>query len=441
MSLSTGFVDNNAVFKRNISVLGASAVDILTCSTCTASGALNAVTSTISGSQTVGSINVLATTNVKDASTGTLTSAAMTVAGGCIISADSLVKGTANAFAINTGKLTTTDVATLQVLQVLGNATISNGYLYSNNATDYSSTTSPGSFNFAGGGRIGASLALGAASLVLSSAIVNSSNVLRVTTSDTTNAAVRVSVGNNAMANNYYESSLTLWALGANLSSTNSERMLLGVNSAGGYITYASSGTGTLKPLNILQGAIFNNGGALQLNTSLNINGVTRIASPSSAYTLTEPSALPTTNNMVLTSSTTGVQTWKLPGFPLWTGDGASIPPSLATTGVCNLYVLTQTLQSNGGQIVFYLTSTGTSSGTVLGTSSTWMIWFAARSPSSASSTTNGPTASEAYRGTNGVVANVYTNRISTIVVGGTTSGSQAAPTGTIVTCFALIPQ
>lgn len=75
--------------------------------------------------------------------------------------------------------------------------------------------------------------------------------------------------------------------------------------------------------------------------------------------------------------------------------------------------------------------------GTPLGTIGA--VVYSARLPNQSNSALAGTIASEAYRGTNGSVANVVTNARTTIVVGGAANGLQAAPTGTIVTCLAWI--
>lgn len=312
--------------------------------------------------------------------------------------------------------------------------------------TDYNPTAPTAtSFYCAGGGYVTKALGLGPTTLWLSSAITaagssqtgstSNSTIFRVRSSDTTNTAIRLSVANASMGNNYYDSSLVLWGLGADTTSTNYERMILGVNSAGGYLNYLFGGTGSVKPLNIMNGATFTTGGTLQLNTALNLNGVTRVATPTSAYTLTEPTALPPVSGMMLSATTSGVQSWTYP-TSIFTGDGSTAAPT-QLSAIPKLYILTQTLTGNTGQMAFYLTNNGQSGGTPLGTF--LGIHFAARLSSQSNTATNGPIASEAYRGTNGVVANVLVSKSTTIVVGGTATGLQAAPSGTIVTCFAWI--
>lgn len=420
-----------------------------------ATGQVSAASSVVAGLTQTNTLSVASTLNTKDATTGALTSAACNVSGGAIIQKDALIQGLLSAASATVaGALTSMGTATLNALSVVldsvlaGSLTLK-GKLTHQNTQDYTPTV-PGAFQFQGGGSIAGALAVGAAATVLASDLVPTvspltgntvpTNVLRLRSDDGTNSTFRVSVANSAMGNTYYDSGLVLWSLGFNNTSVNYERMLFGINSAGGYLNYNVGGTGTTKPFNLLGGAIFSQGGALQLNKSLNLNGVTRIAAPSTAYTLTEPSTLPAVAGCVLGATTTGVQSWVQPGFSIFTGDGNGTSPTLLTPSIVpRWYILTQTLQNTSGQMVFYLTSTGTSGGTILGTGAFLSIVFAARSPSSNVSNTAGPFASESYRGTNGVVCNVFASRTTTVIVGANVSGLQAAPTGTIVTCMALI--
>lgn len=358
-----------------------------------------------------------------------------------------LIPGTTNATSSTSGALQLTGgLGTGADIYAGGIITAASTVDYSVNGSTYTaSMNTPGSLY------VGKTIGLGNSTMMITSAIsatsstqagttTPSSNILRVRSNDTTNSSVRLSVANVAMANNYYDSSVVVWALGSSAASTNYERMIMGANSAGGYLNYLFGGTGTAKPFNILGGSNFTAGGSLQLNTALTLgstNAVTRIASPSAtaAYTLTEPPAPPTSNGMVLSSTTGGVQSWSYPEL-IFTGDGSSVAPT-PLAQVVKLYVLTQTLNSNNGQIAFYLTNNGLSGGTPLGTFAG--IVFAARASTQSNTATLGPIATEAYRGTNGVVADVLVSKSTTVVVGGTAAGLQAAPTGTVVTCFAWI--
>lgn len=340
-------------------------------------------------------------------------------------------------------------VRTLNVMN--GSLFTSGGSLILNNANDVNATTpNATSLYTAGGAYVSKMIGLGGSTMTISSAVsatsstqtgsTPNSNILRLRSNDATNSTTRLSVANTAMANNYYDSSIVLWSLGSSAASTNYERMIIGANNTGGYLSYLYGGTGVSRTFNILGGSTFSTNGSLQLNTSLILgtsNTVTRMASPSSTatYTLTEPTGPPTTSGMVLSSTTAGVQSWSYPEL-IYTGDGSSTAPSQLPQ-VVRLYVLTQTLNTTNGQIAFYLTNTGLSSGTPLGTFAG--IMFAARASSQSNTATNGPFATEAYRGTNGVVADVLVSKTTTIAVGGTAAGLQSAPTGTIVTCFAWI--
>lgn len=98
-------------------------------------------------------------------------------------------------------------------------------------------------------------------------------NALRLRTNDTTNTSTSMVLSNTAMGNNYYDSHMALYNLGSSSTSTNYERVLLGVNASGAYINYMYSGTGTTRPLNILNGSVFRDGGALNLANNLNVTG------------------------------------------------------------------------------------------------------------------------------------------------------------------------
>ena len=341
---------------------------------------------------------------------------------------------------------------TTKTLNMLnGSVFTTGGSLALNNTNDLNATTpSATSFYTAGGAYVSKMIGLGGSTMSISSAISstsstqtttsNNSSILRVRSNDSTNSTTRLSVANTAMANNYYDSSIVLWSLGSSAASTNYERLILGANSTGGYLNYLYGGTGSLKTFNLLGGSLFSMNGALQLNTSLTLgatNTVTRIPSPAStaSYTLTEPPAPPAASGMMLTSTTSGVQSWNYVD-QVYTGDGATAAPTLLPA-LFRFYVLTQTLNNNTGQMAFYLTNNGQSGGTPLGTFAG--IFFAARASAQSNTATNGPFATEAYRGTNGVVADVLVNRTSGIVIGGTANGLQAAPSGTVVTCFAWI--
>ncbi|RZK31254.1 MAG: hypothetical protein EOO61_18255, partial [Hymenobacter sp.] len=110
-------------------------------------------------------------------------------------------------------------------------------------------------------------------------------NVLRLRTNDTTNTVVGVTLSNGAMANNYYESHVSLYTLGSTPTSTNVERMLLGVNSSGGYLNYVTAGSGTAKPFNVLQGSTFTNGGLLSLANALTVTGAQDVSLTTPAIT------------------------------------------------------------------------------------------------------------------------------------------------------------
>lgn len=453
----SGRIKQNTVIDGTLNVTQSSTLQNVTATNLTAT-AVNFQTG-IGGAQNVGTLNVTNTTNTRDPSTNILTQACATFSGGVIIQMDTLISGNTNvnglsANTINVAALTGTGNVNFAQLSVSGSSSFGpiglSGKLVSTNTSDYTSSTNNGSFVFPGGGSVNGTLALGSSAspfLLSTNTLASSStqsgtniasNIFRLNNTDTTNTATRLSVANNALGNTYYDSSIALWTLGSSSTSTNYERLMLGVNSSGGYLNYLYGGSGSSKTLTILQGATFSSTGSLQLTQSLSINGVTRIATPSAPYTLTEPSSLPSSNGMMLTSTTNGVQSWSMAGYSVYTGDGSSTAPTLkALTTSPRLYIFTQTLQNSNGQLVFYLTNTGTSSGTVLGNFES--ITFAARSPSSSAATTGGPWASESYRGTNGVVCNVLTNRSTTVVLGGTVNGVQAAPSGTIVTCTVLI--
>lgn len=340
-------------------------------------------------------------------------------------------------------------VKTLNMLN--GSVFTTGGSLALSNTNDLNAATpSATSFYTAGGAYVSKMIGLGGSTMSISSAISSTSStqtttpsgssILRVRSNDTTNSTTRLSVANTAMANNYYDSSIVLWSLGSSAASTNYERLILGANSTGGYLNYLYGGTGSLKTFNLMGGSTFSMNGALQLNTSLTLgstNTVTRIPSPAStaSYTLTEPPAPPAASGMMLTSTTTGVQSWSYVD-QVYTGDGSTAAPTLLPA-LFRFYVLTQTLNNNTGQMAFYLTNNGQSGGTPLGSFAG--IFFAARASAQSNTATNGPFATEAYRGSNGVVADVLVNRASGIVIGGTANGLQAAPTGTVVTCFAWI--
>jgi len=357
-----------------------------------------------------------------------------------------IIPGTANATSTSSGALQVGGgMATNADVYAGGMVTAASAVDYTTNGSTYTaSIATPGSVY------VGKTIGLGGSTMTITSAIsstgstqtgsASNSNILRLRSNDATNTNTRLSVANVALGSSYYDSSIVLWALGSSAASTNYERMIMGANASGGYLNYLFGGTGTLKPFNILGGSTFTSGGTLQLNTALTLgstNPVTRIASPSAtaAYTLTEPPAPPSANGMVLSSTTTGVQSWSYPEL-IFTGDGATAAPT-PLPQVVKLYVLTQTLNSNSGQIAFYLTNNGLSGGTPLGTFAG--IVFAARASAQSNTATLGPIATEAYRGTNGVVADVLVSKSTTIAVGGTAAGLQAAPTGTIVTCFAWI--
>lgn len=98
-------------------------------------------------------------------------------------------------------------------------------------------------------------------------------NVWRFRTNDTTNTAVRMSIGNAGLGASFYDSNFSVYGLGVIEGTTgNTERLSLGYNgSSGPYINQIYTGTGIARPLNIYNGALFTAGGALSLASSLTV--------------------------------------------------------------------------------------------------------------------------------------------------------------------------
>ena len=125
---------------------------------------------------------------------------------------------------------------------------------------------------------------------------------------------------------------------------------------------------------------------------------------------------------------------------------GSAIGPVLPGNGVLapRFYVATQTLTTSNGKITFILTTNGSApasnTNNLLFPNGIGVITFAAKPSGSLLNPIYSPMANEDSRASDNstVTANVVIGNISTVVLGGTTSGLQAAPVGTIVQCFVL---
>jgi len=270
-------------------------------------------------------------------------------------------------------------------------------------------------------------------------------NTFRIRNTDASKTATITSLANTGVsATTSYQSIMSLFSLGnTETNNVNVEAMQIGCSVNGGVVAPYATGTGdATKPLNIYGTTMVNNG-LVTFPQNLKMNGGTfsiantnLISSATTAYNFTLPPGVPSMPGMYLTSSTAGVSTWAFDDPIIFTGDGTSVAPSQVSGGnIIKVLFLTQTLNNTNGQLTFFLTSTGTSSGTAFFT--TILGVFASGRPANAS--TNPRTAvigTEASRTANSVVCNYVTSQASGIVVGGTANGLQAAPQNSICYCM-----
>lgn len=105
--------------------------------------------------------------------------------------------------------------------------------------------------------------------------------------------------------------------------------------------------------------------GNIGTSTGVSIGNVSLIPSTGSNYALTLPQNLPTQNNSVLWSSSTGVCTWSVPGRVYTYSSGST--GSLVLQNPNQIIDLTITAtQGTGGKSTYYLTSDGTATGAVI---------------------------------------------------------------------------
>lgn len=105
-------------------------------------------------------------------------------------------------------------------------------------------------------------------------------DVMRIRSNDSTNMGVRLSLANvGAGANTIYDSRFSLYCLNAAETSANTERLELGINSAGGYINNVVAGTGVARPFGIYNNTLAVANGTVTCNGTLTV--------PSGAVTIT----------------------------------------------------------------------------------------------------------------------------------------------------------
>ena len=246
-------------------------------------------------------------------------------------------------------------------------------------ASDYNVASPTSSALYcAGGAYIAKSLGFGQSAVLINggmsatastqSGTTTNTNIIRLLSNDATNPNVRASVANMAMGTTYYDSSVVLWTLGSTGASTNYERMILGVNSSGGYLNYLYGGTGTLKTFNLFGGAIFSNGGTLTLSSPTNattstnggaltvtggagiakdtyIGGVLRVADPTPATSVTTGSVV-TSGGVAATNVWTNGLTNSYAMTAIWYSSTTAVP-------VANRTIITMgvawTLQASTG--------------------------------------------------------------------------------------------
>lgn len=107
-------------------------------------------------------------------------------------------------------------------------------------------------------------------------------NVFRIRSSDAATTGVRISLGNTgAGTSTLYDSRLSLYCLNTTETNTNNEKLVVGINSGGGYINNVVSGTGAMRPLGIYNNTLAITTGNVTCNGALTV--------PSGSVTITAP--------------------------------------------------------------------------------------------------------------------------------------------------------
>ncbi|RYE15328.1 MAG: hypothetical protein EOP34_03660, partial [Rickettsiales bacterium] len=176
-------------------------------------------------------------------------------------------------------------------------------------------------------------------------------NVFRVRSNDSTNMGCRLSIGNvGAGSNTVYDSRMSMYCLNTIETNSNNERLEVGINSSGAYISNLFNGIGQARPLSIYNNSIYvstsNKVGILQTNPSatFDINGTFNASSNASIGGLLNVGSL-----IAVTGSISGL---------LYTSTITSILASFGSiTGT--------TLGLSGSGSVLGQWSTGTTTGTL----------------------------------------------------------------------------
>jgi hypothetical protein len=203
----------------------------------------------------------------------------------------------------------------------------------------------------------------------VNSDIING-NSYRLRNLDPIMSDCRFSLGNTMTTNNY-SSRFACYSLGTIESSSNTERLELGANSNGGFITWNVTGTGTQRNINIFSNSIFTpngnvifNNNVTHSNTTSNLGNayfasnvivnnnlvIKSINTLTNNYTITLPQNTPSLSNIMLYDTNATAQFSALPITNVYSG----------TNAVSYNKIWTGTAQTNGGRATFFPTIDGT---------------------------------------------------------------------------------